>query len=320
MCSNLDLQKQVPCPDSELFFSEAAAPVHNAFHARNFAALDDLYTRWCSGADRFPDGTWKLSRYGRNMHDLFTMWNAWTKHLDDINTWQQARPASVAARFVEAVYWRAYAWRARGRGYSREVSKEGWELFRERMNRSKEVLEPLLGSDPGCPAPYALMIEVLTDIGAPAASVRSIFDEGVRKFPEYHGMYFAMARYYEPKWGGSLSQYERFADEATKLTSAFEGAGMYSRIYWLVDNPAGVPFDGLETKPPRWMKLKSGFEDLMRRYPSSLHNLAQFTSVACRSEDSALYRTLRAKLVGYESQMQTGDAIDVCDRRHHWTP
>jgi len=319
-CTNLELMKQVPCPDSALFFHAGKGPVQQAYNAGNFKTLDDLYDQWCTGKDRFPDGRWKLSQYGDAFADNFSAWSAWSKDLKTIQAWQQARPESKAAPYAEAVYWRAYAWKARGSGYANTVSKEGWELFRERMAKAKDILTTLHERGAQCAAPYPLTLSVLTEMGASETELAAVFERGVREYPEYHNIYFAMARHYEPKWGGSLEQYERFARETAERTKSFEGMGMYARLYWLVDTRHGIPFGSDDAQPPYWSKLHAGYEDLMRLYPSSMHNLGKYADVACRSSDGELYRTLRSKIAGYEDSAKMLDPIDVCYRRHKWTP
>jgi len=95
---------------------------------------------------------------------------------------------------------------------------------------------------------------------------------------------------------------------------------MYARLYWLVDTRrGGIPFVDDPVQPPQWSKLHAGYEDLMRLYPSSMHNLGKYAGVACRSSDGALYRSLRSRIAGYEGSAEMLDPIDVCDRRHKWT-
>lgn len=106
-------------------------------------------------------------------------------------------------------------------------------------------------------------------------------------------------------------------------SSASEGVGLYARLYQLVDyQDGGLPFPGDADGPPDWETLKSRYESLMRRYPSSMGIVADFASVACRSPDSLLYRSLRSRIVGNEKDAyrSTGGnfQVDICDRRHHW--
>src|ERR1051325_5660447 len=217
-------------------------------------------------------------------------------------------------------YGRSYAWRRRASGYANTVAKEGWELFRERLDKAKDILTRLHASGAQCAAPYALTLSVLTDTGASETELAAVFERGVLEYPEYHDIYFAMARHYEPKWGGSVEQYEHFARTTANRTKDFEGMGMYARLYWLVDTRKDIPFANDSAQAPYWSALHAGYEDLMRLYPSSMHNLGKYAGVACRSTDGALYRSLRSKIAGYESAAQMLDPIDVCDRRHNWTP
>lgn len=319
-CTNLDLEKRVPCPDSTLFFHEGAALVESAYNARDYAQLESLYAQWCTGQDRFPDGRWKLTQYGAALRGNFVAWNNWARDLKAIQAWQAARPGSAAAAFAEATYWYAYAWRARGGGYASTVTPEGWELFRERMDRALAAAESEAITSGSCAAPYALRLDLLTEAGAPESRLVALYEEALKQHAEYHPIHFAMARHYQPKWGGTAAAYERFANRVAERTRAFEGMGMYARLYWLVDYRDNMPFVNDPGRHPSWARLRTGYEDLMKRYPSSMHNLTKFADVACRSSDSALYRTLRTRIDGYQDTGEFVDPVDVCDRRHRWTP
>lgn len=319
-CTNMELMKQVPCSDSEMFFHEGSALVQRAINAKDFDQLDKLYEQWCTGNDRFPDGRWKLSQYGNGLSENFSAWNTWVKDLATIKMWEKIRPKSEAAQYAEAIYWRMYAWKARGSGYASSVSKEGWEIFRERLTKSKDILDTLRTTPPQCPAPYPLTLSVLTDLGASEEQLLSVYSEGTRRFPEYHNIYFSMATHYQPKWGGSVEKYDAFAKRAANQTKKFEGMGMYARLYWLVDYESGIPFYEHTAQPPEWKNLHEGYEDLMRKYPSSMHNLGKYADVVCRTSDSKLYRELRSKIDGYEQSVEMVDSVDVCDKRHLWNP
>jgi hypothetical protein len=317
-CANMELMKQVPCSDSQMFYHEGSALVQRAINVRDFDELDKLYEQWCTGNDRFPDGRWKLSQYGDGLGKNFSAWNKWVQDLETIKMWRNLHTRSEAAQYAEAVYWRTYAWKARGSGYASSVSKEGWELFRERLNKSKDILDALRTVPPRCPAPYPLMLSVLTELGATEDQLLAVYSEGTSRFPEYHNIYFSMATHYQPKWGGSVEEYDAFATRAAEQTKEFEGMGMYARLYWLVDYESGIPFYERPSQPPEWKKLHAGYEDLMRKYPSSMHNLGKYVGVVCRTRDSKLYRELRSKIAGYEQSAEMVDPIDVCDKRHQW--
>jgi len=309
---------QIPCPDSQLFFQEGIEPVVSAFEHKKFSRLEELYTAWCTGKQRFPDGRWKLFQYGASLREHFGFSRRWPYASQVIKEWLEEHPESQAAKYVEAIYWRAYAWDARGLGNARTVSKDGWEIFRERIAKAGAAVEDPRLKGSSCPAPYALRISILLDTGSDEEKLQSIYTDAAKKFPQYHHIHLAMARHYDPRWGGSLGAYEKFASDVAQATREFEGMGMYARIYSDVDSHNGIPFSNDSRRPPFWKKLRAGYDDLIRLYPLSMHNLGLYVSVACRSDDAELYRQLRTRVKGYEGLFELFDPIDVCDRRHGW--
>ena len=242
-----------------------------------------------------------------------------------IKRWRATRPASIAAAYVEAIYWHAYGWSASGAAWSTTASKEDLDVFVERLTRARDVLTVVHQLRPACGAPDALYVRVLADLRVPEAQVRAVFDASVRAYPEYLGLYYAMAHYYEPRNGGSAEAYEQFARGAVLLATAFDGAGLYPRIYEKVDyHGGGLPLKSEGIGPPDWEALRSGYESLIRRYPSSMVIVANYASVACRSHDSLLYRSLRSRIVGYEKDAYRSTSgnlqVDICDKRHDWQP
>ena len=318
VCVDTETHLEVTCNDTYLFEKEGWTPVMYAFNFSHYDRLEDLYSQWCSGRDRFPDGTWKLSRFGDSLYRNFSGLDMWPKVFKQIKEWQQSNKDSTAALYAEAIYWRAYAWKARGGGYAKDVPKEGWELFHERLNKAKDILSEIKEYETGCPAFYPLTISVLTELGSSEKELQEVYSEGVGLYPEYHNIYFSMAKHYQPRWGGSLAEYEHFAINAAEKTRGFEGMGMYARLFWLVDNRNGYPFYAQSQDPPDWKMLRMGYDDLMQKYPLSIHNLIQYTNVACRSEDSELYRKLRSRIDGYSIGSRWVDSVDACDLRHKW--
>lgn len=317
-CTNADLTQKVLCADFQMSFRDGSGLVQRAFNSKEYDKLDKLYGQWCTGDDRFPNGQWKLPQYEEGLRTNFLAWNRWEKDLEMIKTWQTSSPKSEAAQYVEAVYWRAYAWKARGSTYTSSISEADWVLFRERLAKSKDILDTLRAASPQCPAPYPLILWTLTDLGASEDQFLAVYSEGARRFPEYHEIYFSMAKHYQPKWGGTIGKFDVFAKQVAAQTKKFEGMGMYARLYSLVDKVDDIPFSGRPSQPPTWKALNAGYEDIMQKYPSSMENLGKYVGVACRTSDSKLYRKLRSNIVGYEQFVSMADPVDICDTKHEW--
>jgi len=317
-CTDEASGKAVACPVEAVKNEAGSGPIQIAFHAADFSELDKIFDRISSGEERFADGDAYLMSYLTTLDKLYTGWQRWDEHLGQIKQWQNARPASMAAKFAEARYWHTYAWHARGSGVASQVTKEGWELFRERLAKATAVLDELQPLAKRIPAWYTQKIQLAIDSGNDKLA-RATFDEGIAQHRQFYPLYLVMARTYQAKWGGSDEKLEQFADEAVKLAKGFEGRGMYSRIFWAMDVMYGTPFISENNPVPNWKKLNAGFADLLKYYPKGDNILNQYASVACRSNDSKLYRKLRTQLGSYLDESSfTLMTVDVCDRRHKW--
>lgn len=317
-CTDETSGKPVTCPTEAVKDEKGSSPVQIAFHAGDFEELDKIFDRISSGEERFDDGESYLMTYLTTLDRLYKSWQRWDEHLDKIKRWQSERPASTAAKFAEARYWHTYAWVARGDGYASQVSKESWKLFHDNLAKATAVLDELKPLAKQIPGWYTQKIQLAIDSGDPELA-RAMFDEGIAQHRQFYALYLVMARPYQAKWGGSDEQLEQFADEAVALSKGFEGRGLYSRIFWTMDVMHGMPFISEKNPVPNWKKLNAGFADLIKLYPKSDNILNQYTSVACRSDDSKLYRKLRTKLGAYLDETSfTFMSVDACDRRHKW--
>lgn len=317
IASCVETDKQVDCPDWVQYSFQAGRYVDHYFSSQKFQELDGLYERWCTGKDRFADGTWYLRQYVRHLSKFFSSVPKWEMDLARLQRWQKEAPNSQAALIAEAIYWHAFAFDARGNAYAQGVTADGWKLYNERIAKADMVLRRMESGGKTCAAYYEMKIYTSSALGN-HAEARRTFDEGVKRFPQYHHMYMAMASTYEPKWGGSAERFEAFANEAVALAKGFEGRGLYARLYARVDDVNGMPFDPARAIP-RWTTLKAGFEDLLLKYPRSFIPGNEYASMACRSNDGDLYRRLRTRIASYpiESLFDVMSVWD-CDRLHQW--
>lgn len=317
-CSDEASGKPLDCPDAAVKDAKGKDPVQIAFNQEDYAELDKIFDRISSGEERFADGSSYLQTYLVALDEIYAARQRWDGDLGRIKQWQSERPASSAAKFAEARYWYTYAWQARGSAFASKVTKESWTLFHERLAKANAVLDEMKPLAKQIPGWYTQKIQMATDAGDDKLA-RAMFDEGIAQHPHFYAIYLAMARSFQARWGGSDEALEQFADEAVKMAQGFEGRGIYSRIFSTVDNTHGTPFMSEKNPLPSWKKLNAGFAELIKLYPKSDKLLNQYTSVACRSDDSKLYRQLRTKLGAYlDEKMFTVVAVDVCDRRHKW--
>lgn len=209
---------------------------------------------------------------------------------------RQADPNSIAAVLAESIFWYQYAWDARGNGYARTVTPAGWKLFRERLAGARNVLDESKGRAAANPLWYYAMLQIATDEGWREEDFDAVYEEALKRYPDFFIFYFAKARHLLPKWGGDMDNYDDFVNRTVQATRATDGVSMYARLYWSYDG-AQVEGNLFAESRANWPRMKKGFEDLMARYPDSYWNLNSFASFACKARDRETFVTLIGRSV-----------------------
>ena len=298
-----------------------AAEVQAAWWQRNYAYLDELFDRWAKPDERFDDGRSHLMGFGPGFGYVAGRNKTpkdWEQSLGQIREWRQQNPASTAVDVVEAMLLGNWAWSARGTGYARTVTPEGWKLFGERMTRAEEVLLHSKERSSNNPLWYAAYLDVAVAKGWDRAEFRALYDAAIDRFPDYHPFYFKMIRSLQPRWGGSIEEIDAYIAAVTKQTGARQGKVMYARLYWDLAGDEGDDFSLFEDSAADWADMKAGFEQLIAATPKSDWNLNNFASFACRAGDADTYRKLRKKIGDkrfYEDAWPDNYKMEICNER-----
>jgi len=297
-----------------------AAEVQGAWSQRNYAYLDDLFDRWAKSDERFDDGRSHVMGFSVGL-ELVSERNKttkdWEQSLSQIREWRQRNPASTAVDIAEASILASWAWSARGSGYSRSVTEEGWKLFRARLDRAEAVLLHSKVRSSGNPLWYLGYLEIAVAKGWDSAEFRALYDAAINRFPDFLPLYNRMIRSLQPRWGGSIEQIDAYIAEVVKQTEARQGKVMYARLYWYLAGAEGDDFSLFEDSAANWADMKTGFNQLIAATPKSNWNLNNFASFACRAGDADTYRKLR-KRIGekiYKDAWPSNYSMEVCDER-----
>jgi hypothetical protein len=254
----------------------------------NAQALIDSTAR---SKERLPDGTWVGWKLFPGYEEALQQERPWDEQLARLRQWRNEEPESGAAALLEASYWSSYAWFARGTQFSVNVPQQAFKIADERMAKARAVLEEAKPYAASNPAWFAQMLGVALFQGWPRAERIALFDEAVKAEPLYDGTYIRMANGLTPRWGGSVDDYHRFVRAAVEKTKSAYGNIMYARLYWFLSDTEWdkEPFTALKIP---WQQMKSGFDDLVARYPDSQWNLQHYAYFACRAGDGKTFNAL----------------------------
>ena len=255
---------------------------HALFTSRNFGELEKRAAALRASKATFRNGSWKLTQYYTALECRDTepegTWTLFEKlHRD----WVAAYPQSVTPRVALAQFLTNYAWKARGSGWAKDVTENGWKLFGERLEAARQILLEARAFPEKDPYWWRVGMTVALGQNWPKKDFDQITDEAVKFEPKFWGYYLARAHSLLPKWQGQPGEWEAYADRAAALPEG-PGPEIYARIVIYLRGS----YDNIyhESKAS-WPKTREGLKILRQKYPDSLEILSQTALLAATAED-----------------------------------
>lgn len=263
--------------------------VFAAVRNRDFKLLDAMSVDYRTTQSRSASGLWKLTLFNSGLSYLFdtrrredSFWVASQKVAEE---WVRSHPQSPAAHLAYAQMLLNRGWSYRGNGRVNTVKPEDWPSFFEYTQRARQYLEENKQIAHQDPRWYEMMAIIAYRQGWTPADFEQLIDEGLSLYPSFYQIYFAAIDFYSPKWGGNTAFIEKFARDAQKRTSQFEGNGMYARIYWYASQTQ-YGDDLFSASLVHWGLMKKGIDDVLAKYPDGW-NINNFARFACLAGDKA---------------------------------
>ncbi len=296
---------------------EISALVYEAVARHNISRVRELLSAMNDPECVHPGGRPKLGDFQNGISVYFRHGDYWDTKLATVDFFKNRMPNEAISAVLEADYWFEYAWNARGGGYASSVSAEGWKLFHERLAKAKKVLLDSKQYASASPLWYELMLRVMSLSDDPPRDRDAVFVEGAGKFGWYLPLYYTMENYLYPWWGGDWDMVDNMVAWSVDKTKATMGNAMYARLYVAAADNAEKVGNLFKDTRASWPKMKSGFDDLMQRYPNSDWNLNAYARFACEANDRATYLMLR-KRIGkglIEEAWPQNRRHEVCDSK-----
>ncbi len=261
-------------------------------HKNKFKELEELAELIRRTHARFPEGAWKLHIYYKALTLKNCSESSWQKREKKLELWKTEFPSSITLRMVQAQFYTDYAQDSRGEGWSNEVTKEGWKLFKSHTASAKKILMDSKSLSDKCPRWYYLMQVVALSEGWSREKYDALFDEAVSKHPDYYYYYLNKAIYLLERWHGKKGDWQKFADETVAKTKQKKGYALYARIYWYMSSSFFLKEEIFAKGNADWKKMKKGFQDIEKFFPDSSWNLNAFCHFACLAGDQKTAREL----------------------------
>lgn len=246
-----------------------AREVLDAFHSEDFDALDALANQWRAARARTATDAWKewifYDRIALDPDDKTTDAD-FEGRIATFERWLTKRPGSVAAREALGRAWYQYAWRARGSGWSSEVTEVGRRLFEERLAKARPFLEQAEAMPDKSPVVYFTLLGLSLAQDRPDAESAELFRKALAFEPDYFPYYTSRLSHFLPRWGGSAEATKRFVEAAADGRGDGRGDELYARLVWELtfgDQEYDDPFQAGYS----WPRVQAGCRALLARSP-----------------------------------------------------
>lgn len=265
------------------------------YNASKFDQLEVLAARLRSDRARFRNGSWKIHEFYDSLECRSDEpEDMWQLHERIHESWDRAKPNSITAYVAHADFWTGYAWHARGSGYANKVTKEGWRLFTDRLDRAKALLDKSANFEPKCPMWWRVYMQIALGQGWNWDEYERLFQEAKRFEPQFWSYDVAKATFLLPRWHGQSGDWEYGLSLEIDRPKGL-GLETYARV---VAEMSPYYKNIFRESHASWPQVRAGFELMRQRYPDSLDIPSSYCRVACRAEDRVVARKLFDELGG----------------------
>lgn len=102
------------------------------------------------------------------------------------------------------------AWKARGTGWARTVTADGWRGFEQHMGIAHELLKEAIRLEPRDAAPWVGMLICQTASSLQVGDPAELFRQATKRSPHLVGAHIVYLSALTPKWGGNIEQFRDF--------------------------------------------------------------------------------------------------------------
>jgi tetratricopeptide (TPR) repeat protein len=193
----------------------------------------------------------------------------------------KGRPESSALYAYRGIFYTRYAWDARGGGWAKDVTPEGWQLMNERLAQAEAALEKAWQLDPTNARVATAMITVEMGQSKGRPRMEQWFGRAMQADPDNYDACTAKALYLEPKWHGSAKEMLEFGRDCLRdgnfnaglpliLADAHKALSVYEK------DPNAYFAAGV------WEDIEAAYEPYLKARPNACMDRSNYMMFACR--------------------------------------
>lgn len=258
--------------------------------AKDYSKLDTLAEQLRKDSSINPKGYRKIYGFYEGVGSAHEQNNfEGCKQLSErIGQWVKANPKSSVAMTALAEAQKSLAWKARGTGWARTVTEEGWKGMNAHLSEAASTLDRAKKLGPIDEHWYGTKLGVLLGQSASNDDYNRAYKEGIDQFPTAEELYYDKAYRLQPRWHGEPGEFEDWLRDEANRIGGDNGDRLYARIIYQLDDSELYKNLFAEFTNLDWKRTKHGFELLMKDYPKALALRGKLLKLAENTEDATI--------------------------------
>lgn len=205
--------------------------------------------------------------------------------LDFCKDWINASPKSPTARVVLLKTQKEYAWQAKEEVGGVKPSREDMKVYVDRLHEAEKIYEEAKSLPDQCPQLYALELKVAKDLDYDLAGFDQVFNDGLKRFPDYFELYTLKMHYLMSANGAAKGDMENFVTTQADKIGGKDGDIFYGRMVWQAEIDNWDTLKLFEKTTFSWPRAKKGLESLLKETDDPLRVKGELVRLARSASD-----------------------------------
>ncbi len=249
------------------FIEDNVTWIHALYYKKDFTGIHDHILSLLDSKEE--EKSHELTRLYRALVEITD-----DKHIDlmhsVLNEWCSKQPDSHIPWLVRGSFYITWAWSIRGAGWAKDVQKEAWSKFEEKLRMAKKDIDQSFKLNPNDPnSSYGLLI-IAKGLGLPKNIMEEYYQNGIKTCPWHFGIHSQKLEYLKPKWSGSREEMFEFANQCLALSTQYPRLGVIMANAYKEDHKYNEEKENVLGREDVWPIIERIYTVLFEKYPDNL--------------------------------------------------
>lgn len=249
------------------YINENVNWVHELYLKKNYAAVQKHASELLNSTD--VEDSIKLTQLYRALAEITD-----DKHIDlmhnVLNEWCNKEPNSHIPPLVRGAFYIIWGWSIRGTDYAKNVPKQAWPIFYEKLEMAKKDLDRSFELNPNDPNSSHLLLTVARGLSYQEDICERYYQNGLKACPWHLGLHFERLEGLKRKWGSSTEEMFEFAKACLKQSKEYPFLGLVMADAYREQWEETDRKENILARDDVWPQIEGIYNAIIDRYPNNL--------------------------------------------------